>query len=292
MGQKDVIIDFVAGSLGATASVYTGQPLDTLKVKMQTFPHLYPNLSLCFRETLKKEGVVRGLYAGTIPSLAANVAENSILFAAYGLCQKLVARTLSMEVSKLSTFSNGCAGFLAAFWSSLALCPTELVKCRLQAMRESHIEQGLEPPKIGPYQLTSQILRKEGVRGLFHGLSPTFAREMPGYFCFFFAYEFTRELLTPPGQSKEDLGPMGTIISGGVAGTTLWAIIFPADVIKSRQQVAGISAPLIRTALDIYKQEGILALYNGLTPTLIRTFPATGALFFAYEYSKKFMHSL
>ena len=39
------------------------------------------------------------------------------------------------------------------------------------------------------------------------------------------------------GQSKEDLGPMGTIISGGVAGTTLWAIIFPADVIKSRQQV-------------------------------------------------------
>ena len=63
-----------------------------------------------YRETLKKEGVVRGLYAGTIPSLAANVAENSILFAAYGLCQKLVARTLSTEVSKLSTFSNGCAG--------------------------------------------------------------------------------------------------------------------------------------------------------------------------------------
>ena len=42
--------------------------------------------------------------------------------------------------------------------------------------------------------------RNEGVRGLFHGLSPTFAREMPGYFCFFFAYEFTRELLTPQGN--------------------------------------------------------------------------------------------
>ena len=67
-------------------------------------------LHLIDRETLKKEGVVRGLYAGTIPSLAANVAENSILFAAYGLCQKLVASTLSVDVSKLSTFSNGCAG--------------------------------------------------------------------------------------------------------------------------------------------------------------------------------------
>ena len=30
--RYDVPIDFVAGSLGATASVYTGQPLDTLKV--------------------------------------------------------------------------------------------------------------------------------------------------------------------------------------------------------------------------------------------------------------------
>ena len=49
MSRKDVIIDFIAGSLGATTSVYVGQPMDTLKVKMQTFPHLYENLSICFR---------------------------------------------------------------------------------------------------------------------------------------------------------------------------------------------------------------------------------------------------
>ena len=48
-GAKDIVIDLVAGSLGATASVYVGQPMDTLKVKMQTFPHLYPNLAKCFR---------------------------------------------------------------------------------------------------------------------------------------------------------------------------------------------------------------------------------------------------
>ena len=48
-GPKEVIIDLVAGSLGATASVYVGQPMDTLKVKMQTYPHLYPTLSKCFR---------------------------------------------------------------------------------------------------------------------------------------------------------------------------------------------------------------------------------------------------
>ena len=43
---------------------------------------------------------------------------------------------------------------------------------------------------------------------------------------------------------------------------------------------------------DIVRTEGISALYNGLKPTLIRTAPATAALFVTYEYSKKWMHSV
>ena len=39
-GRYDVPIDFIGGSLEAKASVYVGQPLDTLKVKMETFPKL------------------------------------------------------------------------------------------------------------------------------------------------------------------------------------------------------------------------------------------------------------
>jgi len=293
MGRYDVPIDFVGGSLGATASVYVGQPLDTLKVKMQTFPKLYPNLPICFKQTLANEGVVRGLYAGTVPSLAANVAENSILFAAYGACQKLVARVAGVEkVENLNVIANGFSGFLAAFWSSLALCPTELVKCRLQAMRESYISGGKEPPKIGPYKLTRQILKEDGMPGLFRGLTATFTREMPGYFFFFFAYELTRQLLTPPGKTKDEIGALRTVVSGGVAGVTLWTIIFPADVIKSRLQVTGSTTPMLVMLKDIYRREGLLALYNGLGPTVIRTFPATGALFLTYEYSKKFMHSV
>ena len=37
--------------------------------------------------------------------------------------------------------------------------------------------------------MTRDILRHEGVPGLFRGLVPTFFREMPGYFCFFGGYE-------------------------------------------------------------------------------------------------------
>ena len=60
----------------------------------------------CFMETLKTDGIRRGLYAGTVPALVANVAENSVLFAAYGLCQKAVAVTTSAVSAKLSFFFN------------------------------------------------------------------------------------------------------------------------------------------------------------------------------------------
>ena len=107
---------------------------------MQTFPALYPNGWQCFKQTLKQEGIPRGLYAGTLPSLAAQISENSVLFLSYGLCQKLViSMSRKSDVSDLSVFQNALSGSFAAFFSSLTLCPTELVKCKLQAMREMKV---------------------------------------------------------------------------------------------------------------------------------------------------------
>lgn len=104
---------------------------------MQTFPNLYKNSFICFKETLLKERI-RGLYAGTVPALVANVAENSVLFCGYGVCQNAVQLIVRKEDTQmLNPLENASAGFLAAFFSSFSLCPTELIKCRLQALRET-----------------------------------------------------------------------------------------------------------------------------------------------------------
>lgn len=285
------MIDFIAGSMGGIALVYVGQPLDTVKVKMQTFPSVYKGMVNCFVHTVRSDGIARGLYAGTVPAVVANVAENSVLFAAYGGCQKVVSNVLGLPtVQDLNSFHNACAGFLAAFFSSLTLCPTELVKCKLQAMRETQAraDRCLDMKRIGPWDLTRQILQERGVRGLFTGLSSTIAREMPGYFFFFGGYEVTRALLAGPQQSKDDIGWQKTMVAGAVGGTVLWLVIFPADVVKSRIQVQNLKTPALGVMKDIVRNEGIGALYNGLKPTLIRTVPATATLFLTYEYTKKF----
>lgn len=73
--------------LGGITNVFVGQPLDTIKVKMQTFPNMYSGMVQCFHETLAREGI-RGFYAGSLAAIVANVSHNSVLFAAYGICQK------------------------------------------------------------------------------------------------------------------------------------------------------------------------------------------------------------
>lgn len=65
---------------------------------MQTFPFMYKGMVNCFLQTLRTDGVVRGLYAGTVPAIVANVAENSVLFAAYGGCQKVISNFVGNKI--------------------------------------------------------------------------------------------------------------------------------------------------------------------------------------------------
>ncbi|GIZ01145.1 mitochondrial ornithine transporter 1 [Caerostris extrusa] len=243
--------DFVGLSLcdseiGGAACVFVGQPLDTIKVKMQTFPNLYKNSFICFKETLVKEGF-RGLYAGTVPALAANIAENSVLFCAYGVCQNAVKFLIKKDdVLDLNPLENATAGFFAAFFSSFSLCPTELIKCRLQAMRETSCNDVHNRTNIGPWSLTKEIFRTEG-------------------------------------KSKDEIGLFRTIIAGGIGGVSFWVAIFPADVIKSRLQISKTNDSTIEVTKQLIRKDGFRALYKGLGPTVLRTFPASGALFVAQD---------
>ena len=287
--MADLAVDFLAGSLGAAASVVVGQPLDTLKVKMQAFPGVHRSLVGCARHTLAREGL-RGLYAGTLPALTAVVAENSLLFMCYGATVRAVARAAGVPPGELGVVGHGLAGGAAAFWPSLVLCPTELVKCRLQAAREAAMAAGGRGEVGGPWGMVRAILARDGVPGLYRGLTATFAREIPGYFFFFLAYEGCREALAPAGGSREEVGTLGTLAAGAVAGVTLWTIIFPVDVVKSRLAVSGATTPLLAMLSSIRRREGAGALYSGLTPTLLRTVPATATLLLVVENSRAAMH--
>lgn len=133
--SKEVIIDFTAGAVGGTCCAYVGQPMDTVKVKMQTYPSLYTSAIRCASDTVKREGFFR-LFAGVVPAAAANIAETSVLFLCYGQCSKAVAYMADTEKENMTLVQKAFSGSFAAFFAAFALCPFELVKCRMQTLHE------------------------------------------------------------------------------------------------------------------------------------------------------------
>jgi len=280
---KDGIIDLTSGTVAGMVNVFIGQPLDTVKLKMQTFSIFYKDWIHCFSETYRLDGIKRGLYSGTVPSLIANVAENMILFGAYGYCQKRVALMSGIENTEhMSTLQNALSGSMASFFSGIVLCPIELIKCRLQARREL-----IPGSKSTPFKIFRYIVKNEGISAFTKGMTATLARDVPGYSCFFGAYETTRYMLSRKGQSKDDIGLARTMVAGACSGVAFWTMVFPADVIKSMMQVRG--GTINQIISEIIERDGIIGLYKGLTPTLIRTSIVSASLLAAYEYTKKFL---
>lgn len=139
-------------------------------------------------------------------------------------------------------------------------------------------------------QVVKNIWRTDGIRGLFRGLGSTIARENIGCFVFFGSYEWTREKLKPVGGRKENCDSLATMTAGALAGTLMWLVIYPIDVIKSRVQMSE-KATGFRLLLEEARSIGLRGLYSGLWPTLMKTLPVTAVLLFSVEFSKPFFRN-
>ena len=62
-----------------------------------------------------------------------------------------------------------------------------------------------------------------------------------------------------PGQTKDDIGFVRTMIAGAVGGLVLWTVIFPSDVIKSRIQISNKSQKFLTVGYEIVQKEGMLS---------------------------------
>lgn len=380
MTTTSPLVGLVSGCAGAVALVYVGQPLDTVKVRMQLSTATQAVTSSggsgggvsmwgCVRDMWRQALVTpaphirqltnnavgavveacpltatgqpaskaaaagrmaRLMYAGTAPALLANVAENGVLFAAYGPCQRLVAFALDLfsgagasnavvdVEKKLGPAGMATAGSLASLCSAFALCPTELIKVRLQAADLDRANCSAvsgtaagrsQNAAAGTLQVVARVWTTEGgLRGMYRGLGSTVAREMPGYYVFFLAYEASRtymnnwhhgSLMTstaPVVEHREDPAWV-TMTAGAAAGTCLWLVVYPVDAIKSRIQAAGgggstaesSGGGFLRAMALSVRNEGPLALYRGLAPTLLRTVPASAVMFWTVERTKTLM---
>ena len=97
--MKDIIASFA----GSAACVYTGQPLDTIKVRMQVNAGKFGSPISSLLVSIKEEGVF-SLWKGSTPALIGALAENTVAFAVNGMLKRLIDNNNSFSDSNSNSF--------------------------------------------------------------------------------------------------------------------------------------------------------------------------------------------
>ncbi|CAG9816421.1 unnamed protein product [Phaedon cochleariae] len=282
---------FICGGFGGICTVLVGHPLDTIKVRLQTMPvvkagetPLYTGTIDCFKKTVRNEGF-RGLYKGMGAPLVGVAPIFAISFMGFGVGKQI----FGPANGKLTHLEYFAAGAFSGIFTTLIMAPGERIKCLLQ------IQQGANMPKVydGPVDCVKKLYKQGGIASIYRGAGATLLRDVPASGMYFLTYEVIKDVITKGGAESPSI--LGTILAGGSAGIANWAIGMPPDVLKSRLQTApeGTYKNGIRDVFrDLMRNEGPLALYKGITPVLLRAFPANAACFVGFELCKQFLDFL
>jgi len=282
--------NFLAGGAGGVALVITGQPLDTIKVRLQTQPSppIYSGTLDCAKKTIAKEGF-KGLYKGMTTPLVGITPIYAICFFGYGVGQKLQTKDPNVALTLPQIFN---AGMVAGVFTTVIMAPGERIKCLLQ------IQAGGDPSThkyAGPVDCAKQLYREEGLfRGVYRGTMATLLRDVPASGMYFMGYEIILRQLSPDAESRSQLNPLKTIAAGGTAGMLNWVVAIAPDTLKSRYQTAppGTYSGVGHVFKTMVREEGMSALFKGLSPVMLRAFPANAACFLGYETAMKFLNQV
>jgi len=267
-------------SCGITHTALT--PLDLVKCRIQTNAAKYGSIVGGFKVTLKEEGI-RGLGRGWAPTAIGYSLQGLGKFGFYEVFKIFYADLLGDENAFLWRTSLYLAASASAeFFADIALCPLEACKVRIQT------QAGCTPylSKVFP-----QILKEEGVGGLYKGLAPLWMRQIPYTMMKFACFERTVELLykhvvpKPREQCNKSEQLMVTFVAGYIAGVFCAVVSHPADTIVSKlNQDKG------STAADVAKKLGFAGLWKGLVPRIIMIGTLTALQWFIYDAVKVWLH--
>jgi mitochondrial ornithine carrier protein len=299
---KDVVFGSTAGVLGK----FIEYPFDTVKVRLQSHNATAGQARLAgpvdaFAAALRSpEGPLVNLYRGISAPLVGAAVETSCLFFSYRLAQDAVvalspslrqARDTSADKVQLPfSVLLGCGAASGAF-TSVALTPIELVKCKMQ-VPVTTLGENPKAPTIP--QIIANVFRTHGFKGFWHGQLGTLIRETGGSAAWFGSYEGVKMLYLKYDSAVhkiEDVKVWQQMTAGAVAGMLYNFAFYPADTIKSRMQTEEVGVAKKGTFLgvgrDLWKQSGVRGFYRGCGITVFRAAPSSAIIFSVMETLRK-----
>jgi solute carrier family 25 protein 42 len=129
--------------------------------------------------------------------------------------------------------------------------------------------------------------RTEGFLSLWRGNSATMARILPYAAIQFMSHEQYKTMLK---VEQKDTPKIMRFVAGSMAGVTGQLATYPLDKVRAVMAVTnrkGEYKTLVQVVLKIQREESLLALYRGLTPTMLGVILYAGTSFFTYGTLKE-----
>jgi len=195
---------FIAGaSAGAVATTAT-YPLDLLRTRFaaQGTEKIYSSLTASIRDIARQEGP-RGFFQGLGAGVGQIIPYMGIFFSTY--------ETLRLPLSHMSfPYGSGdaTAGILASVLAKTAVFPLDLIRKRLQVQgptRSRYVHRNI-PEYKGVFRTLSEIVRKEGRRGLYRGLTVSLFKSAPASAVTMWTYERVLKILMDMEAKGKDQG--------------------------------------------------------------------------------------
>lgn len=234
----------------------------------------------CIYKVAKTEGM-SSLYKGLAPALLRQASYSSIRMGIYEPIRDAIAN--GTPTDQISFWKRTLAGGTAGAIGIAIANPTELIKVRMQADKlGTRYSRGVVDAFV-------QTVRTEGVLGLWKGVSPNMQRAYIVNAAELAAYDQAKTIFVNKlGLSADSV--FTHLASGMTAGIVAALCSQPVDLVKNRlmNQPAGpgitpMYTGMVDCMVKMVKDEGVFALYKGVTANMARIGCWCVVMFTAYE---------
>uniref|UniRef100_A0A3Q2VDQ1 Mitochondrial thiamine pyrophosphate carrier n=1 Tax=Haplochromis burtoni TaxID=8153 RepID=A0A3Q2VDQ1_HAPBU len=196
-----------------------------------------------------------------------------------------------VQGAPLSPKEAAFAGSAAGMVTRALISPFDVIKIRFQLQIERVSSKTPQGKYYGIFQATRCIHLEEGLSAFWKGHIPAQLLSICYGAVQFASFEFLTELVHQ--KTLYDSQTAGVhFVCGGLAACSATVVCQPLDTLRTRFAAQGepkVYRNLRHAVSTMWRSEGTLTFYRGLSPTLMAVFPYAGLQFFFYNIFKKLL---
>lgn len=302
-----VLGNAVAGAVGSAISNVVVYPLNVIVARLQTQnkrkkskkgsadtdeeEEEYTDILDAARKIYEKQGLA-GFYPGLAQDTCKTVADSFLFFLAYNTVRqrRIIAHVGAAKAAKsknivLPILDELAVGIVAGSFAKLFTTPLSNIVTRKQTAAKNGGEDA------STAEIAARIRKEKGLAGFWSGYSASLILTLNPSLTFFLNEVLKYALL--PRSKREKPSPAVTFFLAALSKSAASSITYPFSLAKTRAQAMGTKGksaqtsqsdsvldaltPKIFTALgEIYRAEGIPALYAGLPGEVLKGFFSHG----------------